>query len=91
MWHTSGCGRIELNITRKQAAAGSHPGQCDVDIVQLSQAPAIQRQLQKIDPALLAEVLREYGAWDADELKDHDQNLRRYLWIACCDISEGNC
>jgi hypothetical protein len=45
-------------------------------------------QLQKLDRALVASELREYGAWDSDELADHAQNLQRLLWIACGDIAE---
>jgi hypothetical protein len=43
-----------------------------------------------MDPATLAAELREYGAWDDDELSEHDANLERILWLACGDISEGN-
>jgi len=88
-WST-GSGRIELQITRAQAEACSHPGPCDSDVKALSENPRIARQLRKIDPALLAAELREYGAWDDDELKDHEQNIQRMLWIACEDISAGN-
>lgn len=83
-------GRIELNITKAQAASASHQGQCDADVKALSEVPAIARQLRKIDPALLRDCLREYGAWDSDELADHGQNLQRLLWCACGEITEGN-
>ena len=89
MWFTSSCGRIELNVTRAQAASAAHPGQCDDDIKALSQHPKIKRQLAKIDPAILAAELKGYGAWDEQELADHAQNLQRILWIACGDIHES--
>lgn len=90
MYWTTGSGRIELNITKNDAAFCSHPGQCDADVLQLSNKPAIKRQLAKIQPELLASELKEYGAWDSEELTDHDQNLQRLLWIACGDIADGN-
>jgi len=43
-----------------------------------------------LDPLKVREVLRDCGAWDDDELSDHDANLDRLLWIACGDIVEGN-
>lgn len=89
MYWTTGSGRIELNITKNDAAICSHPGPCDADIFELSNKPSIKRQLYKIPPDLLASELQEYGAWDTDELTDHPQNLQRILWIACGDISEG--
>ena len=90
MWWTESLGRIELQITKNQALTCSHPGQCDNDVEALMQAPSIARQLKKLDPALVAACLKEYGAWDETELKDHNENLTRLLWVACCDISEGN-
>ena len=89
MYWTSSSGRIELWITKAQAAQGSHQGQCDNDVMQLSQEPAIRRQLEKVEPALLREELKYYGAWEDEELTDHAQNLQRLLWIACGDIVEG--
>jgi hypothetical protein len=90
MWWTESLGRIELQITKSQADSCSHPGQCDQDVADLRKNPTIRRQLQKLNPATVSECLREYGAWDDVELSDHDKNLDRLLWIACCDIAEGN-
>ncbi len=89
MWYSSSSGRIELRITKVQAQIGSHQGQCDDDVLWLSQQPKIRRQLAKIDPALLAKELQEYGAWDEVELADHEQNLQRLLWLACGHINDG--
>jgi len=89
MWYTSGSGRIELQLTKQQAATGSHQGQCDNDIAYLCQLPAIKRQLNKLDAGVLANELSEYGAWNDEELKNHDENLARILWIACGDIMDG--
>ena len=89
MWWTESLGRIDLQITKKQAQACSHPGPCDNDVAALRQVPAIKRQLDKLNPALVAECLSEYGTWEDDELADHESNLDRLLWIACCDISEN--
>ena len=90
MWYSTSSGRIQLQITKAQAESASHCGQCDDDVRALSELPAIKRQLAKLSPELVAEELSEYGAWDDEELKDHDQNLQRLLWLACCDIEEGN-
>jgi hypothetical protein len=90
MYWTESLGRIELQITKKQAASCSHPGQCDSDVEALMQNPSIARQLKKLDPGIVAACLKEYGAWNELELSDHKENLTRLLWCACCDISEGN-
>src|SRR4029077_12825206 len=92
LWFTSGSGRIELQMTMDQAESASHQGECDDDTRELSKVPAIAEQLTKIDPVVLAAELKEYGAWDAEELADHDQNVQRILWLAAGDIAElGGC
>jgi hypothetical protein len=90
MWWSESLGRIELQITLAQAKSCSHSGRCDDDVAALRKVPAIRRQLDKLDPALVVECLREYGAWDDKELSNHDANLSRLVWIAACDIAEGN-
>lgn len=90
MYWSESLGRIELKITKTQALSCSHAGQCDDDVEALMKIPSIARQLKKLDPAIVAACLREYGAWDDLELSNHNDNLARLLWCACCDISEGN-
>ena len=90
MYWTESLGRIEWQITKKPADSCSHPGQSDDDDEALMQTPLIARQLKKLDPAIVAACLKEYGAWNELELSNHNDNLTRLLWCACCDISEGN-
>lgn len=90
MWWTESLGRIELKMTLKQAQSCFHPGDCEADVLALRQVPAIRRQLDKLDPKTVADSLREYGAWDDEELADHNRNLTRLLWIAANDIAEEN-
>jgi len=87
MWAYGNYGN-ELQITKAQAESGSHSGQCDDDIEYLCQVPAIRRQLAKLDPETLKTELKEYGAWSEEELSDHEQNTRRWLWICCGNITE---
>jgi hypothetical protein len=81
--------RFYLTMTRAQASSASHQGQCDNDVLALSSVPSIASQLAAIKPADIAAELREYGAWDDNELADHSQNLQRILWIAAGNICEG--
>ena len=90
-YFSTGSGRIELQINIDDAHTGHHSGQCDADIDYLLTVDYIRAQLDAINPALLAEELREYGAWSQDELADHEQNKARILWIACGDIADEDC
>lgn len=89
-WFSSSSGKIELSIPLDDAASGYHSGHCDNDIAELLEKPLIKAQMMDIDPKLLAEELREYGAWNDAELSNHADNLARLLWIACGDIVENN-
>ena len=79
-------GSIELNITKNQAIAGYHSGQCYESIKQLSMVPAIKKQLKKLDVDMVKNELSEYVACDDSELNNHDDNLQRLLWLACGNI-----
>lgn len=41
------------------------------------------------NPADCRDMLRPYGAWEDDELDDHDENLRRLVWLTGCALAEG--
>lgn len=89
LW-TCSSGRIELQIKLEDAENCSHSGRCDEDVEALLKVPYIVKQLAKLDPELVRKELREYGAWDDEELADHEVNLSRLLWIACGDVREEN-
>lgn len=89
MWWSESMGRIELQITKAQAQACSHPGDCLPDVLALRQVSKIRRQLAKLKPETVAACLRDTGGWETEELQDHDKNLTGLLWLACCDIAEG--
>lgn len=80
-------GEIEMTLT--QAEAMSHRGACDNDVAAGKQVPNIQAQLDAIDPAKLRRELKEYGAWEDDELSDHSANLDRILWLAAGNIVDN--
>ncbi len=77
-----------IEMTRKQAESASHQGQCDKDVAELLKDKKIQHQLAKISNATLTDELREYGAWDDEELKNRSANNARIIWIAACNIVE---
>ncbi len=87
-WWSTGSGRIEIQLPADAAGIGYHSGACDADIAALRRRPDIKATLDTLDAATVRDELREYGAWDAAELADHDANLSRLLWIACGDLAE---
>ena len=86
---TSSSGRIELSIPYGMESIGYHSGACDSDIAELLELQPIKAQLSGIAPQVLREELKEFGAWDSEELANHEENLARILWIACGDLVDG--
>ena len=41
------------------------------------------------DHAQAVAYLKPYGAWDDDELLDHDANMARLVWLIGCDLGES--
>lgn len=86
---TCGSGRLNLELTLDEAESCNHSDDCEADVLDLMREPHIAAQLSKLPPAHVAAELREYGAWEPEELADHDANCKRLLWLACCDVSEN--
>lgn len=59
-----------------------HSGACDSDVQSAATLFAVD------DPDGLRRYLREFGAWDADELADDPANLQRLIWLGAGDIQE---
>jgi len=57
-------------------------------------APIIKKQCEKDGfhnaptPENVRAELKEYGAWDDEELSDDDANWERLVWSACWNIRE---
>lgn len=81
--------RFELKLTADAVDACSHSGDCEDDVRYYMAQPEIRAELNKIPADKLAKELREYGAWDEEQLANHEDNLMRILWIAAGDIKEG--
>ena len=41
------------------------------------------------DAEVCRAILYEYGAWDDEQLEDHQENLRRMVWLIGCEIAKG--
>ena len=80
--------RFGIKLSVDDALSVSHSGQCDDDVAALMTVPYVAKQLNAIDPNALVSELKEYGAWDDEQLSDHEENKSRILWIAGGNIRE---
>ena len=86
--------RFELRIPGQCAVDCSHSGDCEADVQ--AWAPRITAQvaadafLSSPTPEKIREELKDYGAWDEDELADDERNWIRLVWIAACNITDDD-
>ena len=86
----AGSGRpISVRLTLDEAESCSHPGNCQADVIDLILTDGISAQVETWDPETLRAELVESGAWDEEELADYEENIRRMVWLACCDVAEN--
>ncbi len=76
--------RFALQLPAECVIDCSHAGPCDADVDHW----ADRIDLTHLREAEIHAELREYGAWESDELEDEEDNLRRIIWIAACNIKE---
>jgi len=80
--------RFTLSMTLKEANSISHPGNCEDDVKAFLCSGKMDRQFRKISADLIRDELKEYGAWDDEELSDTTLNKERITWIAAGNIVE---
>jgi len=81
--------RFHIHLTAKDAKRADHAGRCDEDAAALAEKPYVRRQLDKIPAAYIAMELRQYGAWNSEELQDTTKNRMLIIWIAAGNIAES--
>lgn len=80
--------RFAITMAAEQIADCSHQGDCDEDVK--FWATEIDRPAD-CTPESLAKELREYGAWDDEELADDAANWERIVWITAGNLQEEKC
>jgi len=70
------------NTPRGFVSSCSHSGDCQADVESFMNRFVIPNK------EYLADYLRDFGAWDDEELKNHEANKMRLLWIASGDIMD---
>jgi hypothetical protein len=89
MWSDSS-GLLNLEFTKAQAYYIPASGPADEAVKVLTRNKNVMFQFAFISDRLMVEVLKEYGAWDAEQLNTRHDNIERLIWLACIDIREGN-
>ena len=87
-WFSSS-GRLNLTFPNlEDARYCAHQGECLPEVQETMGLDWMASQLARVDPDDLRRELYEHGAWDADDLADHEANLERLVWIAANDVAE---
>jgi hypothetical protein len=80
--------RFDIAMPIDAVSECSHQGDCGPDVEEW--AKKIERP-EECTVDALREELREYGAWDDEQLSDDAANWERIVWIAAGDIQERSC
>lgn len=97
LWEQYAAGAyIRLTIKPEQAHHCCPPGQDASPLIEeLMKTKPLAAQLADLDRAAVVAYLQEFGAWD--DLTENEQNEAgratndsRLVWVACCDINEGD-
>lgn len=77
-----------LNITKAVANECSRSGNNEYSVNYYMNLPKYKKQLLKLDKEQVRNELNDLGAWEDDELKNHEDNLQRLFWLACGNIMD---
>ena len=80
--------RFTIALALEDALNCSHPGACDNDVAEVLTLDYVRNQFKHINDHDLSTELRDYGAWDAEELSDRAANEARIIWIAAGNIRD---
>lgn len=77
-----------LNITKAVANECSKSGNNEYSVNYYMNLPKYKKQLLKLDKEQVRQELNDLGAWEDEELENHNDNLQRLFWVACGNISD---
>lgn len=79
---------VEIEMTYEQALSCSHSGDCFDDVLLAMEDENILKQLNNYTDEQIRNALKEYGAWDDNDLSDIRMNKIRVIWLGANDIVE---
>lgn len=85
--------RFELRLPGQSVIDCSHSGSRAADVAHW--APQVAEGMKYVGlnlptPDSIRAELKEYGAWDADELADDAANWQRIVWLAAVGIADSD-
>lgn len=74
---------FNITLPLEAVQACSHQGSCDADVKEWARKINLD-----IPPDKIRAELKEYGAWDSEELQDDTANKERIIWLAAGNIMD---
>lgn len=78
--------RFTLDLPNRCVEECSAQGACDDAVSYWNRLDPVTKGLDGIDPEAIRAELKEYGAWNTEELANDDDNRLRIIWIAACTL-----
>ena len=79
---------VELGFIPEDADDIMQPGPADETVEAIARKPYMSEQLDALSVDAIRSELKQYGAWDEDELADDSENRRRLVWVLGCNAAE---
>ena len=77
-----------LNITKAVVNECSRSGDNEYSVNYYMNLPKYKKQLLKLDKEQVRQELNDLGAWEDEELENHEDNLKRLFWVSCGNIAD---
>lgn len=75
----------QIKISPKDIKLLTKPGDATENVKMVAKKLYMVKQLANIPKESLVKELKEYGAWDDEELSNHNENLLRWIWICASE------
>lgn len=79
---------LELEVPREFLELIPEMGDAQDSLDAILDNTSYLKYLSHIDAQKLRLELEDYGAWDEQELGDHTENIKRFLWVKALDYKE---
>ena len=87
-WYSSSSGHIEIQLPGDCLLSIAQSGDNERDVMTSLGLDPVRSEINNLDSDDIRDELREYGAWDDEELADHERNKMRFLWIAAHNVAD---
>lgn len=81
---------LELELPIENILDIAQSGDNSEAVEEVLKLKMVQEQIKLLDKEKIVKCLEDYGAWDDEELSNHDENIKRLIWIGSWNYFDEN-